>query len=199
MNGIPDGRTDIEPGEASEGGADAVKKAKTQMRLVVGSIGFLALLSFVVMALALLPYAPLAIYSYEPKRTEVCPGELIRVDVDSELILSGAQQVYSVSIQPEWVVVDVKGLTPGQTVEGAETTVPAEGLEPGRNIIESDVLRPAQPQPGIWRHGAEVTVRGTAYGVPRPQTLQPESDKLTTVLPPEHPKCEGTERPEGGF
>lgn len=192
MSGIPNGRTDIEQ-------AYPVRRAKTQMRLVVGAIGFLALLAFVVMALALIPYKPLVVYSYEPTRSEVCPGELIRVDVDSELILSGAQQVYDVTVQPEWVVVNVEGLTKGQTIEGAETALPAEALEPGRDVIQSDVLRPAPLQPGIWRHGAEMTVRGTAYGVPRPQTLRPRADKLTTVLPPEHPKCEGTERLEGGF
>jgi hypothetical protein len=151
------------------------------------------------MALTIVPYAPLVVYSYEPTRTEVCPGELIRVDVDSELTLSGAQQVYDVIVQPEWSVMDVEGLTRGQTIEGAETALPAEALEPGRDVIQSDVLRPAPLQPGIWRHGAEVTVRGTAYGIPRPQVLHVESDTVTTVFSPDHPKCEGTERPGGGF
>lgn len=194
QDGIPDpnGRTDIEP-------VDPVGRAKTQMWLVVSTIGFLALLAFVVMALTLVPYNPLVIYSYEPTRSEVCPGELIRVDVDSELTLSGAQQIYDVTAQPEWAVVDVEGLTKGQTIEGAETALPAEALEPGRDVIQSDVLRPAPLQPGAWLHGAEVTVRGTAYGIPRPQILNPKANTMTTVLPPEHPKCEGTERPEGGF
>lgn len=188
----PDVLTDTKP-------ADRLNKAKTQMRLVVALIVSLALLSFVVLALTFLPFTPVTIYSYEPTRSEVCPGELIRVDVDSEIDPRPSRSVYSIKVQPEWIVVDVAGLAKGQTVEGAETTLPPEVLKLGRSDIQSNVLRPAPPQPGMWRHAAEVTVQGSAYGIPRPQILHPMADTLTTVLPPDHPKCEGTERPEGGF
>ena len=170
-------------------GEDRISRAKFRVFFGVGAILALALISLAILVIAAIPYAPLTIYSYEPTVSEVCSSAPVRVVVDSEL--ADDVIVRSVEIVPEWTAVDVPGLPRGTKVENAENTLPAEALEPGRSVSESRVARPAPLQPGVWRHGAHITVRGIRYQIPTPQTITARSEKTTTVLSANEPRCDG--------
>ena len=177
-------------------GEERISRAKFRVFFGVGVILLLAFVSLAVMALAVVPYEPLTIYSYEPTVSEVCSGASVRVKVDSEL--ADDVMVRSVEIVPEWTAVNVPGLPPGARVRGAENELPPESLAPGRSVSTSRVARPAPLQPGVWRHGAQITVRGIRYQIPTPQTVTVHSEKTTTVLGPDHPRCVGQPK-TGGF
>ena len=170
--------------ETSEDASQALRKARIRVRLVVGAIGTLALLAVASTVLLFLPYTPMTVYSYEAIPPVVCPGELLSVEVDYSL----DAPVSRIEVDQEWVAVDVKGIAPGQVLEGPESAVSdPDSLQTGRQVIKSSILRTAPPEPGVWRLGSVLTVSGLR--ITQVQTLTPESGTKTTVLPSTDAAC----------
>ncbi len=181
--------------ENTRNSEERVNRARVRVDLAVKGIGFLALLALVGIALLVLPYSPMTIYSYEATVDEACPSEVVLVYVEYEL----EKAVEFVELAPDWIAVDVEGLPRGYITEGAEGRIPGGALAVGeRAKVRSSVVRVAPTVPGAWLVGGSVTVRGRAYGIPYVQKLDPRADKPIAVLPSGAPECKNAEDPEGG-
>ena len=180
-----------------------VERAKRRVGLAVGGIVFLALLALAAMIALFLPYSPLQIYSYEPLKSEVCPGEVVATRVEYRAKVGsdapGAPSIRQVEVDPAWIAEDVPSLMRGQRIEGPEATLAGEKIAPGRHSIISSVLRTAPSEPGQWRLETTLTVRGNAYGVPHIQTITTLADKSTTVLGGEECVASDSSAGEGGI
>lgn len=166
-----------------------IDRAEKEMRLAVGGIGLLAVLAFVVGILLLWPYSPMTVYAYEADVSEACVGMPVTVYIEYE-IREGAR-VSRLEVEPDWIAVDVPGVTQGFVSIGGEGAIPGDGLETGYPAqVRSSVLRVAPLQPGEWLVAGELTLRTSIYGIPRVQVLRPTAKEPITILHADDPKCE---------
>ena len=164
-----------------------VKTITRQVKLVVGVICFFAFVAVAFLVALLLPYNPMTIHSYTPTPSEVCPDDLIAVEVDYEI--ADEMDVEEVEVRSYWSAVDAEGVTEGQKALEVEGQWEGASLASGRNTITSSLLRSAPRLPGEWLVTADIRVRGSAFLVPHIQEIRVTADEITTVLPPDDERC----------
>ena len=166
----------------------ALEHARYQVRVVLVVLGLFALVGLAFSVALLLPFNPLTVHSYEAVPDEVCPTDLVAVEIDYEL--EETPRVTQIDTQSRWRAVDVEGYEQGQILEGEETPIREDArLAPGRRKVESKVLRSAPPAPGVWEAGAILTAHGER--ITQNQRVEPWDHRGTIVLPASNAKCRG--------
>lgn len=165
-----------------------LQRARRVVRAVLAFIVLLLLLAAAVVTILLLPFNPFILYSYTPQASVVCQGKAIDAHIEYELV--EGVEVNHIEAESTWTAVDVPEIDEGQEIGGLEGTL---AIAPPNEKINTVLPRVAPPHKGEWRLKSDITVRGTAYGLPHVEVVEAAAEETTTVLPTSDPGCNGGE------
>jgi hypothetical protein len=162
-----------------------LQKARRRVTAVIVGIATLILVMLMLVVLILLPYSPMTVYDYSPLSSPACPEKSVITLLEYEL--DEDSHVTTIEVESFWTAVDVPGVSNEQTVNRLQGTI-ISGVE--GEVVEAEFVGPRPPTPGVWDARIEISVYGTAYGLPHVQQTETSFAEFVTVLPEGAPECE---------
>lgn len=167
-----------------------VKFAPTEVfsfAAMVLALGFVGVVVVSIFA----PYEPLSYDYVRPQETEVCPGGAVPVNVSYAIDPRAHDSIREIDITSYWIAKEVPGVREGSKKAGGSATLYPSDVRPGKVEEAGAAIREAPVSPGVWTLANDYRVIGDRTVWPPVQDLTVVSDKDTTVLPENHPRCEG--------